>query len=94
MKKKLACLMGILAMVSFMAACGPDMNSINQSSQKAEADATRANAAATSAEQSSQQAQAAANQANQQVASAEDSVNRANDAVKRLEAAFSTSVMK
>ncbi|MGH8012003.1 MAG: alanine-zipper protein [Candidatus Binataceae bacterium] len=92
--KKLAWLLGLLATVAIISACGPNMDVVNQSTQKAESDASRAQAAAQSAEQSSQSAQTAANQASQQVASAEDSVNRANDAVRRLEAAFSTSVMK
>ena len=71
-----------------MTACGPDMRTINNASEKAEADATQAEAAANSAEASATQADAAANQANQAASGAEDAVRRANDAVSRLEAYF------
>ena len=50
--KTLASLLGILAMAAFLSACGPDMNQINQASEKAEADVTRSEAAAKSAEDS------------------------------------------
>lgn len=92
--KKIASILGILALSGFMAACGPDMNLINQASQKAESAASRAGTAAQNAEASASQAQAAAQKADQGAASAQDSVRRANDAVARLEAAFSTSVTK
>jgi ABC-type transporter Mla subunit MlaD len=77
-----------------MTACGPDMRTINNASEKAEADATQAEAAANSAEASATQADAAANQANQAASGAEDAVRRANDAVSRLEAYFASSVTK
>jgi hypothetical protein len=92
--KKIASLIGILALSGFVAACGPDQAAIDQSTQKAESDSSRAGTAALNAEASAQQAQAAAQKADQEAASAQDSVRRANDAVARLEAAFSTSVTK
>jgi len=92
--KTLVTSLGILALAGLMAACGPDMNAINQATQRAESDAQRASAAATSAEAASAQAQDAAKKADEEAAGAQEAVSRANDAVARLEAAFSSSVTK
>jgi hypothetical protein len=92
--KKIAMVIGVLSMAGFMAACGPDMATINSASDRAEADATRAEAAASAAEAAANQADAASKQADAAAAGAEDATRRANDAVSRLEAAFSTSVTK
>jgi hypothetical protein len=92
--KTLVTSLGILALAGLMAGCGPDMNAINQATQRAESDAQRASAAATSAEAASAQAQEAAKKADEEAAGAQEAVSRANDAVARLEAAFSSSVTK
>ena len=47
--KKLVGLLGILALSGFMAACGADQAAIDQASQKAESDASRAGTAAQNA---------------------------------------------
>jgi hypothetical protein len=92
--KKLATFVGILSVAGFMAACSGNQAAIDAATQKAQSDASRASAAATTGEQASQQALAASQKADQEAASAQDSVRRANDAVARLEAAFGTSVTK
>jgi len=81
--KKIATMLGVLAAVAFLSACGPDMKTINAASDKAEADATQSEAAANSAEASAAQADAAAKKAEDAATGAEDSVRRANDAVSR-----------
>lgn len=92
--KKLVTVFGVLAAAAVMTACGPDMNSINQSTQTAQSAATRAQAAAQSADTAASQAEAAAKQASDGADAAQASVARANDAVARLEAEFSSSVTK
>jgi hypothetical protein len=92
--KTLASLFAILTMATFMTACGPDMNAINQLNDKAEASATKAEASAKNAEDSAALADASAKKAEDAATGAEDAVRRANDAVARLEAFFSTSVKK
>jgi ABC-type transporter Mla subunit MlaD len=92
--KKLIGALGILSMAGLLAACGPDMKSINNSTSKAEASATRADAAANNAEAAAAQADAADKKAEDGATSAEAAVAKANDAVARLEAAFATSVTK
>jgi len=92
--KKLASALGILTIAVLMAGCGPNMEQINASNDKAENSATRAEAAAKSAEDSAAQAEASAKKAEEAAAGAEDAVHKANDAVARLEAAFATSVTK
>ncbi len=94
MMKKTVSVLGILSLAAFMAACGPDMKVINEATQKAQTDQTRAASAAQSAEQSAAAAQAAAQKAQGESEQAQDSVRRANDAVARLEAAFAGSVTK
>jgi hypothetical protein len=91
--KKLIGALGILTLTAVVG-CGPNMQQINESSDKAEASATRAEAAAKSAEDAAAQAEAAAKKAEEAAAGAEDAVHKANDAVARLEAAFATSVTK
>ena len=92
--KTLVSLLGVLAVVSFVSACGPDMKAINAATDKANGDATRAEAAANSAAQSASQADAAAKQAEDAASGAEDAATRARNAADRLEAMFSTSVTK
>jgi len=92
--KTLATLLGILTMTALVAACGPDMKAINEATGRADAAATRAEAAADSAAKAAALAEAAAKKAGQAASGAEKSVQRANDAASRLEAAFAASVTK
>src|ERR1019366_729896 len=92
--KTIVKLFGVVAVTAFMTACGPNMQTINNASERAEADATKSEASANAAEASANQAATAAQQAETAASGAEDAVRRANDAVSRLEAAFSTSVTK
>jgi ABC-type transporter Mla subunit MlaD len=92
--KKLIGALGILSIAGLLAACGPDMKSINDSTSKAEASATRSDAAANNAEAAAAQSDAADRKAEEAATAAEASVSKANDSIARLEAAFATSVTK
>jgi sensor c-di-GMP phosphodiesterase-like protein len=94
MKSLSVSLLAALGITTLLAACGPNMQEINQATVRAKAGADNAEAAANRAAQAAQSAQAAAQRAEQQAASAEDAARRARDAVARLEAAFRTSVLK
>lgn len=92
--KTLASTLGILTLMAFMTACGPDMNAINQSTQTAESASTRAQAAAQSADQAANQASAAAQQADQAAAGAQSSADRAKNTVEALKNFFASTVTK
>jgi hypothetical protein len=83
-----------LAALALVSGCGPDMNLINQATNKAENDASRAQASAQTAEQASQRAQAAAQKTEANANTAEAEARKASDGVARLEAMFATSVTK
>lgn len=91
--KKFASVLGVLTLALFMGACSYQ-SQIKQSTQQAESSAQSAATAATNAQSSANQAAEAAKKAEEASAGAQASVHRANDAVARLEALFSTSVMK
>ncbi|HEV3110779.1 MAG TPA: hypothetical protein VGY99_09825 [Candidatus Binataceae bacterium] len=85
---------GILAVVGALSACGPDMKVIQENTNRAQAAQAKAESDATAAEQSASAAEAAAKKATDDATAAEDASRHANDAVSRLEAAFATSVTK
>jgi len=91
--KKVTIALGAMSML-FMAACGPNMQTINNATTTAESAAQRAQADAQSADQAATTATQAASQADAAAQGAQDSVTRANDAVAKMEAAFSSSVTK
>src|SRR5690242_14894413 len=92
--KKLAGVLGILALGGIVAAGCSYQSQIDQATSQAEASAQSASTAATNAQNSANQAAQSAKTAEQSAAGSEDSVKRANDAVARLEAAFASSVTK
>jgi hypothetical protein len=92
--KTWAGVLGILAVAGALSACGPNMAVITENNRRAEAAASKADAAASSAEQAANAADAAAKKASEEASGAEDSARRANDAVSRLEAYFASSVTK
>jgi hypothetical protein len=91
--KKFASVLGVLTLALFMAACSYQ-SQIDQSTTAAQGSAQTAATEATDAQNSANKAAEAAKRAEEASAGAQDSVHRANDAVARLEALFSTSVMK
>src|SRR5258708_15331707 len=84
--------LGVVAVTALVAACGPDMKTINNATDRAQADATKAEASANAAEASANQAAQPASQADAVATQPEDAVRRRNDGVARLEPALSTSV--
>jgi hypothetical protein len=92
--KTLAVALGALALAGILSACGPNMATITTATNRAQADASKADSDATTAEQAANAADAAAKKASDDASAAEDASRRANDAVSRLEAAFATSVTK
>ena len=55
--------LGVVAAMALVTACGPDMKVINEASERAEADANKAEASANAADAAANQAAAAAQQA-------------------------------
>src|SRR5258708_35633405 len=86
--------LGVVAVTALVAACGPDMKTINNATDRAQADATKAETSANAAEASANQAAQPAAQANPARSQTEDVDRTTNHAVPRLETAFSTSVTK